>query len=277
MRAICILIAVLAFASAASSQRIAILQPEPTGIEEFSAEIRLRLAERFKILDDSLADAAYRSVPTEDPFNLSTSDARRIGNVVGAASFILLRPRIQRRAVLGGDSYFEGYAIAYVIDSRTGSMLGWHIESVRGADEAEAKRKLITAAPNVAEYIAVTLKAYRNSNVRDAKFLEVPPEGSPLAIGLRTPVPYRRMRPEYTDLASNYGVRATVDIELDIEADGTIARTSIERWAGFGLEESVEKAVRTMNWRPAERGGKPLPMRILLRYNFVKVEKDDAP
>jgi len=29
-----------------------------------------------------------------------------------------------------------------------------------------------------------------------------------------------------------------------------------------------------MNWRPGERGGKPLPMRVLLRYNFTKIEKE---
>jgi hypothetical protein len=36
----------------------------------------------------------------------------------------------------------------------------------------------------------------------------------------------------------------------------------------------VTDAVRAMNWRPAMRGGKPLPMRVLLRYNFTKVEKE---
>ena len=40
------------------------------------------------------------------------------------------------------------------------------------------------------------------------------------------------------------------------------------------LEESVEKAVRAMNWRPAMRNGSALPMRVLLRYNFTKVEKE---
>jgi hypothetical protein len=51
--------------------------------------------------------------------------------------------------------------------------------------------------------------------------------------------------------------------------------SKIVRWAGFGLEEAVERAVRSMNWRPAMRNGKALPMRVLLRYNFRKVEKDE--
>ena len=63
-------------------------------------------------------------------------------------------------------------------------------------------------------------------------------------------------------------------IEADIGPDGKILATRIARWAGFGLEESVEKAVREMNWRPAMRKGTALPMRVLLRYNFTKKDKE---
>ena len=61
---------------------------------------------------------------------------------------------------------------------------------------------------------------------------------------------------------------------VDLDANGNILRTDVVRWAGFGLDESVEKTVRSMNWRPAERNGKTLPMRFLVRYNFKKIEKD---
>jgi outer membrane biosynthesis protein TonB len=70
-----------------------------------------------------------------------------------------------------------------------------------------------------------------------------------------------------------YDTKATVDLEADVDLDGKIIGTRIVRWAGFGLDESVEAAVRSMNWRPAMRNGKPLPMRILLRYNFTKLDK----
>lgn len=270
-------IAMLAFSAAANAQRIAIAEPERVRVEGLASAVRAELISDFKILDESMADAAFRSVTLADPFNLTTQDARRIGEVLGVNNFILLRSAVQRRASIDRPAYFEAYAIAYVVGSRSGSLIGWFRESVEAASENEAREKLIASTRSLAERIEVSLKANRFSIVRGAKFEEVPAEDSPLAKGLRTPVPYRRLRPEYTDLASSYGVRATVDIEVDIDADGTIARTSIERWAGFGLEESVEKAVRSMNWRPAERNGKPLPMRILLRYNFVKVEKDEAP
>ena len=278
MRSFCILLTLLLLHAVATAQRVAILQPEAaSAVDGFADEVRSRLSNDFKLLDDSLAESAYRSVPVQEPFNLSTADARRIGSVIGAENFVLLRSRVQRRAALAGSAYFEAYAISYVVSSRTGSLLDWYLESVEAPDENEARKRLIELVPKVSDRIAKALKANRSSLARDPKFLEVPEENSPLAKGLRTPVPYRRLRPEYTELASSYGVKATVDIEVDVDADGTIARTSIERWAGFGLEESVEKAVRNMNWRPAERDGKTLPMRVLLRYNFVKVEKDEAP
>lgn len=272
------LLVIFVLAAAVSAQRIAILQPVAEGrVESFVSAVRTLLSDQFKIIDDSLADAAYRSVSVSDPFNLSTAEARRIGEVIGVSNFVILRTAIQRRASLDRPAYFEGYAIAYVVESRTGQMLAWFLESVEGVDEKDAAAKLTIRADKLSKNIGDALKVNRFTNDRNPKFIEVPLENSPLAKGLRTPVPYRRMRPEYTELAAMYGVKATIDIEVDIDADGSIARTSIERWAGFGLEDSVEKTVRAMNWRPAMRDGKPLPMRVLLRYNFVKVEKDEAP
>jgi len=273
-----VIIPILVFPVVSYCQRIAILEPSSDQkIEGYVGELRSRLAETFKVLDDSLVESAYRSANITEPFNLSTVDARRIGILIGSDNFILLRSAIQRRASLEGPAYFEAYATAYVVSSRTGTLIDWQLASARGPDPSQARKKLIDKVPDMADKIVESLKEKTSTAVRATGFQEVPPEGSPLAKGLRTPVPYKRIRPEYTELASGYGVRATIDVSVDIDADGTVARTSIERWAGYGLEEAVEKAVRQMNWRPAEREGKPLPMRILLRYNFVKVEKDEAP
>jgi hypothetical protein len=103
-------------------------------------------------------------------------------------------------------------------------------------------------------------------------FEEPSDEKSPAARGFRAPVPYRRLKPEYTPEAALYDVKATVDLTIYLDAAGKIVRTDLERWAGFGLDESVEKNVRSMNWRPAERDGKPMAMKFLVRYNFKKPE-----
>jgi hypothetical protein len=89
-------------------------------------------------------------------------------------------------------------------------------------------------------------------------------------------MPYLRIKPEYTNTAFLYDVKATVDAEVSIDAGGNVKRVDIVRWAGFGLDEAVIDAVNKMNWRRGERNGKPLAMRVLLRYNFTKIEKDPS-
>jgi len=261
----------------ADAQRIAVISPEKNGqIEEFSESVTAGLSENFRVLDGSMSEAAFRSVTIENPFNLSTDEGRRISTVIGCDHLVFMRSAVQRREVLLKPAYFEAYAAVFVIEGRTGRMMGFILESREAPTAAQARSILIAASPKVSGLISNAIRERRPPAVRDPGFAEVPPPESPLAKGLRTPVPYRRIRPDYTDTASLYGIGATVDIEVDIDAEGNVTRTSIERWAGFGLEESVEKAVRTMNWRPAERNGKPLPMRVLLRYNFTKIEKDEA-
>jgi len=58
-----------------------------------------------------------------------------------------------------------------------------------------------------------------------------------------------------------------------VDENGRILDTEIVRWAGFSLDEAVDKTIRQMNWKPADRNGKTLPMRVLLRYNFRKIEE----
>jgi TonB family protein len=66
---------------------------------------------------------------------------------------------------------------------------------------------------------------------------------------------------------------ATVDVEVEIGADGEVSRVDVVRWAGFGLDEATTETVRRMHFFPAMRGGTALPMRVLLRYNFRKPPK----
>jgi TonB family protein len=91
---------------------------------------------------------------------------------------------------------------------------------------------------------------------------------------MRPTMPYRRIKPEYTPTAFLYEIAATVEAEVSIDEKGEIRRIDVVRWAGYGLDEAVISAIRQMNWRPGERSGKPLPMRVLLRYNFTKIDKE---
>jgi protein TonB len=101
-----------------------------------------------------------------------------------------------------------------------------------------------------------------------------PDDFPPNTPDFRPPMPYRRIKPEYTRTAYLYSVEGTVDLEVDVDDNGKIVHIDVVRWLGFGLDEAAVKAVTDMNWRPAESKGKRLAMRVLLRYNFKKIEKD---
>lgn len=120
----------------------------------------------------------------------------------------------------------------------------------------------------------VTLRKSGLPVVNNTGIEEVPEAGSSEAKNLHPPMPYKRIRPECTREAYYYSIRATVDAVVDIDRNGAVTALEIRRWAGFGLDESVIEAINKMNWRPAERNGKTLPMRVLLRYNFTKIEKE---
>ncbi|HYO92126.1 MAG TPA: energy transducer TonB, partial [Pyrinomonadaceae bacterium] len=80
----------------------------------------------------------------------------------------------------------------------------------------------------------------------------------------------RRLRPSYPETARQAEAEATVDVEVDIGADGEVSKVEVVRWAGFGLDEATMSTVRQMHFRPAMRDDEPIPMRVLLRYNFRK-------
>jgi len=272
-RAVLSIAVVCLLAGVANAQRFALLETAAEGaVPGFAERLTAELSKRSKLLDGELAFAAFRSVEIANPFNMSWEEASRVGEVIGCDRFVMLRSGLQRRAASGGRSYLEAFAVTYLVEARTGLLTRFDLTSTEAATEAEASAKLIAKVPEIAAKLSSTkppeIPPYQI-------FPEPPPEGSPYAVGLKLPIPYKRIRPEYTVLAALYGVKATVDIEVSIDADGRVDSTRILRWAGFGLDEAVEQAVRSMNWRPAMRDGKSLPMRVLLRYNFRKVETDE--
>ena len=88
--------------------------------------------------------------------------------------------------------------------------------------------------------------------------------------GVRPPRPYRRIKPHYPEQAAHDNVEAIVDVLVDIDAKGNAGHIEIARWAGYGLDESVINTVKQLHFFPAMRDGVPIPMRVLLRYNFRK-------
>jgi len=268
----------LLFSFPVLAQTVSILTPDNAETSQrFSATFKDAISEKVKILDDSLSEAAYSSTTPLTPFNLTKEESKRIGSVIGCDFFVQLRSATLRRSAFRRSEYYESHAAIYVVSSRTGRLVFWKLPRFEDTKPEKASKKLDESAASLANEIVEAMRSATKNELLETSIAamdEVPEENSPAAKNFRAPIPYRRIKPDYTADAALYDIAATVEILVDLDATGTIMRTEIVRWAGFGLDESVERAVRAMNWRPAERNGKPLPMRFLLRYNFKKVEKE---
>ena len=266
----------LVVAAGGTAQRVAILTPEHSDRDlAIASTVAEKLSTPFKVLDSGLADAAFRSAVLSHPFNMSTDEARSVAEVIGCDYFILIRTDGLRRSSLSKPDYFESFAFLYLVNGRTGELSSWTHLSYEGKDQPIADAKLAASIENAVANLKSKIRAREpdSTHYSSPSIERVPEDGSTAATGLKPPIPYKRIKPTYPAIAFLYGVQATIDVEVDIGSGGEILKFVVVRWAGFELEESVEKTVREMNWRPAMREGNPLPMRILLRYNFTKADK----
>jgi len=269
------------FCAAVSAQpKIAVLVPEKTAQSGVFAErLQDSLSTKAKILDASLSDAAFRARAFENPFNLTAVEAKNIGAAIGCDYFLLVRAENLRRVSLTKGDFYESYAAIFTISSRTGQLVFWKLNSFESEKAGDADKKLFDSANDAALEIYGKLKAAKQSAFDEKPtpvFEKLPDENAPDAKNFRPPLPYKRLRPQYTPLANLYGVEATIDAEIDVDENGKILKVEIVRWAGYGLDEAVAENIGKMNWRPAERNGKTLPVRVLLRYNFKKMSRNNV-
>lgn len=259
------------------SLRLAVLAPERTeAAESYARALAAALEASAIVLDEDMAAAAYAAGGIKTPFNLTSADSRNLGAAIGCDFVVLVRAADQRRSSSEREEYYESFAVIFAVSTRTGRLVDWIHPKFETAKKADAHRMLTASIPKFAASLLSRLAEVKLAEAAEQtppNVEEVPPEGSPGAAKFRPPVPYRRIKPEYTQTAFLYEVAATVELEMDLDAAGNITRAEIVRWAGYGLDQSVEAAVKAMNWRPAEREGKPLPMRVLLRYNFKRPDK----
>jgi TonB family protein len=231
------------------------------------------------LLDRGLARSAARGVGYEGSLNLTLTEARDLGAAVGCDFYLTGDAQVVRRSSSARPAYFEAYATLFVVSTRTGRLVNWArpaaeadtAEQAEAAlfarlDRAEAGRLLGSVVEaRAAEASAPAARPAGRANA-GAEVLDLTTGAS--FEGLREPAPHRRLRPEYTEAASRAEAEATVDVEVEIGADGRVGAIRVVRWAGFGLDEEVARIVSRMNFRPAMIDGMAYASRVLLRYNF---------
>ena len=237
--------------------------------------------------DLALADrdesrAAARGAGYAGSLNLTLSEARDLGAALGSDFYLLGDAQTQRRSSSDRPAYFEAYASLFLVSTRTGRLVMWERPSFEASTPEAAEQLLLTElAQRSPRYSGALRGAQEREREQRAQALEhrapliedVPDEGSPAATGLRLPAPYRRLQPAYPAEAARDSVEAVVDVQVEIDAAGEVAGVEVVRWAGYGLDEAAINTVRQLHFRPAMRDGSPVPLRVLLRYNFRRPPK----
>lgn len=241
----------------------------------------LSAKKELALLDRDQSRAAARGAGYNGSLNMTLADARDLGAAIGCDFFITGDAETLRRSASDRPVYYESYAAIFLVSARSGRLIGWQRPNVEAAtlEAAEKPMRAELAEPNARQWlvqgVVQAMQAERNERARVVEtgapvIEEVPDDDTPAAQGLQTPRPYRRLRPPYPTSAARAEAEATIDALADIDEKGEVGRVRIVRWGGFGLDEATEETVQQLHFYPAMRNGKPVPMRVLLRYNFRK-------
>jgi hypothetical protein len=267
------LIALVA-ATGTSAQSVAVLEPvKNTLTNNLADRLESELSKEFEFVDRSQSAPVLNSFALAAPYNLTILEAANLGAAIGSNYLVLVKADAIRRNSFIKKGYFEAYAAIFVVESRNGGLIKWTLET-RDAQTSEKAIQLLldesvrSLARKVRQSI---LEEHRKTP--EKKESELSPETKK---NVRPPLPYRRLKPEYTTVADLYGIEATVDILVEINEQGEVIKTSLVRWAGFGLDESVESTVREMQWRAGDRSGNPFTMSVMLRYNFIDIDNPET-
>jgi len=99
----------------------------------------------------------------------------------------------------------------------------------------------------------------------DAPAYAIEPDSAPSLIAQPD---LSEMRALYPDAARRSGLEGNVQLELDVSASGEVTGSRVVRSAGNGFVEVAQKLVRRFRFRPATRGGKPVPATVPWTYKF---------
>lgn len=277
----------LALVSVARAQNVTVSVLD-LGVTPFAQKNAEKLRERLRstveilVADADLTRAAAKGIGYAGSLNLTVSEARDLGAALATDYYILGDAQTLRRTSSAKPVYYESYCSLFVVSARTGRLVMWDRPSVQNDQSAEAENALSStlAGADMIRHIVIAIRRAREDErvqrnlvaARDEPVIEDAPDDEKLAAtqGLSLPRPYRRLRPEYPESAARAEAEATVDVLVDVRADGEVGEVQIARWAGFGLDETTVATVRQMHFFPAMKNGSPIAMRVLLRYNFRK-------
>ncbi|HKA22134.1 MAG TPA: energy transducer TonB [Blastocatellia bacterium] len=246
----------------------------------------LRRDQRVSLLDETLVRPAVTGIGYTGSINMSKDEARKLGAAIGCDFFIVGKTEALSRSEHENETHEEAYAAVMIVDGRSGALQVFDFIS----GKAETRENALTSVvKNLNErtrsYIDQIVHAGEspsagrsetspNTEQKNRELIEdMPAEGSRRSVGFTPPEFLNRVRPEYPPQADLADIAATVEAMVVLRSDGQVGSIEIARWAGFGLEDSSERAIRQLKFKPATRDGRPINVRALIQYNFRRSNK----
>ena len=239
---------------------------------------------RVALIDPSIIQSALVGIGYGGSINMSKDEARKLGAAIGCDFFVVGKAEALTRSDRENDSHEEAYTGVMIVDGRTGALAGFDFISdkastIESALQALAKTLDARTAGYVDRMIQVRSRARtpQSSDSASAGLTagdlveDVPGEGSSRSTGFKAPEFINRVKPEYATEAEIADITATVEAMVVFRSNGEIGAIEITRWAGFGLDESSERAIRQLKFKPATRDGNAINVRAMIRYNFRRV------
>ncbi len=283
--ALCLLLS--GFVQAQTPIRLAVIDFVGDQSREFSGLMREAAKHstgEIELLDDDLVRTAANGAGYAGSLNLSRDEAKALGQSLGCDFYVLGKTLAARRltGVKGEQFYFEALAGLFLVETRTGKLILFTFESAKAQTEIQAKGQLKEILKHAwLRYTGAVLAARKLQLVAIEKLEALPPvidvltEDS-IAAGTEQPFFFQRIKPDYTEQADLANIAATVELEAVFREDGTVGEVEVVRWAGFGLDESAVATVKKLRFKSAEREGKKLTLKGLVRYNFRRPQSQAA-
>jgi hypothetical protein len=239
---------------------------------------------RVAFIDQSIVRPALVGIGYDGSINMSKDEARKLGSAIGCDFFIIGKSEALTRSTHENESHEEAYAGVMLVDARTGALAAFDFISNKGPTKEAALQALTKGldarasgyVDRMIQVRAQPLKPRLSDSVRSGSassdlIEDVPGENSPRATGFKAPEFLNRVKPEYTTEAEIADIAATVEAMVVFRSNGDVGGIEITRWAGFGLDESSELAIRQLKFKPATRDGNAINVRAIIRYNFRRI------
>jgi periplasmic protein TonB len=100
---------------------------------------------------------------------------------------------------------------------------------------------------------------------------EVQRYSKPVALHEVTKMPEKKgeCRGPFPAEARALGIEGSVQLDLEVKADGTVGEIKVVKGLGHGLDEIAVDAMQKCVFTPAEQGGRSVPVRISYKYTFL--------